>query len=154
LEQMRGVPSGLMPHWCAGHSNGASTVVPAGHGLKTVPTLIPSTPLTPVKPLLLVPAYEKASRDEPRNPVPEENANPSGFGSTPTATVGFPTATGAVVTPTTAVPQSSPSPTPLPSTSVLRKKSISFSLVISVPDRRDVRVSLRPPAKSMAAENR
>src|SRR5262249_58755802 len=62
-----------------------------------------------------------------------------------------------VGTPLTTVivpPQSLPSPMPLPSTSFLWKKSFSFSLVISLPDGLDVRVWLRPPAKSMDAENR
>src|SRR5690349_5502479 len=62
-----------------------------------------------------------------------------------------------VGTPLTTVmvpPQSLPSPMPLPSTSFLKKKSASSSLVISelVPGVNGV--SLRPPAKSMAAENR
>src|SRR5262249_7390023 len=64
---------------------------------------------------------------------------------------------GVVGTPLTIVivpPQSLPSPMPLPSTSFLRKKSVSSSLVISLPNRFDVRVSLRPPPKSMAAESR
>src|SRR5215467_12639956 len=64
--------------------------------------------------------------------------------------VGTPLASGVIVP-----PQSLPSPMPLASTSFLRKKSVSISVVASLPDGFDVRLLwLRPPAKSMAAENR